>query len=117
VGAAVLVVAAVAGDPVAGAGAAVLPTGAPVSDLLGLPTSATPAPALAGAGALVLAGAGLLVLSREPRLPRFGARYASGRRSGAAQDPDRRAWDDLDEGRDPTVGAHPAPGSGRGDDP
>jgi hypothetical protein len=58
---------------------------------------------LAGAGALILAAAGAFVLVREPGMPRFGSRYA---RAGAAQrpaDPDRAAWQDLDEGRDPTV--------------
>jgi hypothetical protein len=58
-----------------------------------------------GATALVLGGlallaAGGLVAVREPVLARFGDRYA---RSGAPPaDPDRAAWDALDEGRDPT---------------
>ena len=99
-------------DPVAAAGGATLPSGQAVADLAGLPVSRTAAPALAGAGALVLLGAGIVVLLREPRLPRFGARYATGARRGPAADPDRRAWDDLDEGRDPTIGRP----TGRGDD-
>ncbi|WP_214403611.1 Trp biosynthesis-associated membrane protein [Pseudonocardia lacus] len=103
-------------DPVAAAGGADQPSGAPVAALAGLPVALTAAPALALAGAAVLVAVGTFVLLREPRLPRFGARYATGRRPGSAGDPDRRAWDDLDEGRDPTVGGGPAAGSGRVDD-
>ncbi|MCO1655949.1 Trp biosynthesis-associated membrane protein [Pseudonocardia humida] len=121
VGAAVVVGLAVVpvlvGDPVAAAGGASLPGGAPVADLAGLPVTATPAPALAAAGALLLVGVGIFILLREPRLPRFGARYATGGRADPARDPDRRAWDDLDEGRDPTTGGGPAGRTGRVDDP
>jgi uncharacterized membrane protein (TIGR02234 family) len=103
-------------DPVGAAGGTTLPTGAPASSLAGQPVSTTPAWALAVAGALVLAAAGAVLALREPRLARFGARYAAAGRSRAAQDPDRRAWEDLDEGRDPTAEAGPPTGSGRADD-
>jgi tryptophan-associated transmembrane protein len=114
-------------DPVAAAGAATLPSGLPATSLAGAPVGLTPAWALAAAGALGLLGAGAWVLLREPRLARLGARYARADRGAprTARDPDRRAWDDLDEGRDPTAG--PAAGTsadtapvretGRVDDP
>jgi len=53
-------------------------------------------------GGLALLATGGLVAAREPALARFGARYA---RAGSAPpaDPDRAAWDALDEGRDPTI--------------
>ena len=120
VGAAVVVVGAVVpvlvSDPVTAAGGAALPGGGSASDLGGSPAALTAAPALAVAGAVVLAAAGIFLLLREPRLPRFGARYAAGGRTEAVRDPDRRAWDDLDEGRDPTTGGGSARGTGRGDD-
>lgn len=55
-----------------------------------------------GVGGLALLATGGLVAAREPALARFGARYA---RAGAAlpADPDRAAWDALDEGHDPTI--------------
>jgi hypothetical protein len=73
------------------------------------------AASLFGASALVvsglaLLGTGVLVAAREPGLARFGARYA---RAGASPaDPDRAAWDALDEGRDPTVRPSPDGPSG-----
>ena len=54
-------------------------------------------------GGIALLGTGGLVAVREPVLARFGARYA---RAGAPPaDPDRAAWEALDEGRDPTLRA------------
>lgn len=70
-------------------------------------------PSLAVAGGLVLLLVGVVVAVREPRLPRFGARYAAPGARPVEVDPDRAAWRDLDAGRDPTAGA-PAH---RGDDP
>lgn len=86
----------------AAVGAAVLVGSAP--QFAGAPLGAT---ALV-VGGLVLLATGALVAFREPGLARFGARYA---RTGTAPpaDPDRAAWDALDEGRDPTV-RHGRPG-------
>ncbi|OLT22248.1 hypothetical protein BJF78_07520 [Pseudonocardia sp. CNS-139] len=60
-------------------------------------------PLLAAAGGLVLLAAGALVVVREPALPRLGARYAAPGDRRAPRDPDRAAWDALDEGRDPRI--------------
>jgi hypothetical protein len=99
------------------AAGAPLPAGFAPTVLAGQPVAATPAPLLALAGALLLVGAGVAVLVREPRLPRLGARYAAaGSRPPAVQDPDRAAWVDLDEGRDPTVDTGGSAPTGRGDD-
>jgi hypothetical protein len=97
------------------------PAGAAAGTLAGQPATATAAPLLALLGALLLLGAGLVVLLREPVLPRLGSRYAAaGSRPRPAQDPDRAAWVDLDEGRDPTTGSTAEAGGGavpgRGDD-
>ena len=77
-------------------------------------------PYLALAGALVLVAAGAVVVLREPLLPRLGAHYAAPGRRREPVDPDRQAWEDLDEGRDPTLGSATTPGTepdpGRGDD-
>jgi hypothetical protein len=120
VGAAVWVVAVVVpvwtGDPAAVAAAATPPGGVPPAALAGQPAAATAAPLLALGGALALLGGGLVVLLREPRLPRLGARYAAGSRPPAVQDPDRAAWADLDEGRDPTADAATDPGPGAATD-
>ena len=97
------------GDPLAGVPPEDLPGGARAVEL-------TAAPLLAAAAAVVLVAVGLAVAAREPRLPRLGARYSATARSRAGQDPDRRAWQDLDDGRDPTVGADPERDPGRGDD-
>ncbi|HEY4418421.1 MAG TPA: Trp biosynthesis-associated membrane protein [Pseudonocardia sp.] len=73
----------------------------------------TAAPLLAVAGAVVLLLVGVFVLLREPRFPRFGARYAAPGARPVETDPDRAAWQALDAGVDPTADV---PGS-RGDDP
>ncbi|GAA5119749.1 Trp biosynthesis-associated membrane protein [Pseudonocardia adelaidensis] len=80
-------------------------------------SAATGAPLLAIAGALVLLGLGIVVLVRERRLPRLGARYAAPGGRRVERDPDRAAWDELDEGRDPTVDPPDAPPGDAGDDP
>lgn len=54
---------------------------------------------LGAAGGVVLLGVGAFVLVREPALPRYGAR---GDRA-ADVDPDLAAWQELDEGHDPTA--------------
>ena len=61
-------------------------------------------PLLMTAGALLLVVAGALVLLRAERMPAMGARYsAPGDSRRKAGDPDKRLWDALDEGEDPTV--------------
>lgn len=72
----------------------------------GLPASveATAAPLVAVVGVLLLLVAGAALAVAEPRLPRFGARYAAAQDRRAEPDPDRAAWDALDAGRDPTLG-------------
>jgi hypothetical protein len=55
-----------------------------------------------GVALLVAAGAALLVAERS--LARPGARYASRDAHRREIDPDRRAWEELDAGRDPTQG-------------
>jgi hypothetical protein len=99
------------------AGAGVLVLG--VRALLTDPNAAdgTGAPLLAVAGALVLLAVGIAVLVRERRLPRLGARYAAPGERRVERDPDRAAWEELDEGRDPTVDPAEAPPGDAGDDP
>jgi hypothetical protein len=77
------------------------------------PVARTAAPLLAVAGAALLLAVGVVVLLREPRFPRFGARYAAPGARRVETDPDRAAWQALDAGVDPTADV---PGS-RGDDP
>jgi uncharacterized membrane protein (TIGR02234 family) len=108
-------------DPYAtDAAAASLPqpsSGVSVDELRYQPTDVTAAPLLVIAGAVALLAVGLLVLLRERRLPRLGARYAAPGERRAERDPDRAAWQDLDEGRDPTVDPPGAPPGDAGDDP
>ena len=108
-------------DPFAtDAGAASLPqppSGVTVDELRYQPTDTTGAPLLAMAGAAVLLAVGVLVLVRERRLPRLGARYAAPGERRVERDPDRAAWQELDEGRDPTVDPAEAPPGDAGDDP
>ena len=112
-------------DPAALVAAARPPDGAAiqggVASLAGQPAAATAAPLLALLGALLLLVAGVAVVLREPRLARLGARFASaGPARQSVDDPDRAAWNDLDQGRDPTAepnaGTGAATGPGRGDD-
>lgn len=105
------------------------PPGVTLDALRHQPTDTTPAPLLAVLGGLVLVAVGVLVVVREARLPRFGARYATGRPGGgdtrpAPTDPDRAAWQELDAGIDPTdprtspeaTGSHQARGPADGPD-
>lgn len=76
----------------------------PGSTPIGELTSSPFGPLLMTLGALLLLIAGLLVVVRAGRMPAMGARYSA---PGAAkeqksQDPDRRLWNELDAGRDPT---------------
>jgi hypothetical protein len=75
-------------------------------------TGGSPAPLLAVAGGAVLLGAGVLVAVREPRLPRFGSRYAAAGDRRVRRDPDRVAWEALDAGEDPTTGSAEEPPGG-----
>jgi uncharacterized membrane protein (TIGR02234 family) len=93
------------------------PAGVTVDELRYQPTEATGAPLLAVAGAVALLVVGVVVLVRERRLPRLGARYAAPGERRVERDPDRAAWQDLDEGRDPTVDPPGAPPGDAGDDP
>lgn len=77
----------------------------------------TGASLLAVAGAVALLAAGVAVLVLERRLPRLGARYAAPGERPVERDPDRAAWQELDEGRDPTVDPAEAPPGDAGDDP
>ncbi|WP_147260750.1 Trp biosynthesis-associated membrane protein [Pseudonocardia hierapolitana] len=79
--------------------------------------AAVAGPVLALPGAVVLLAAGVVALAWEPRLPRFGARYAAPGERRVERDPDRAAWQDLDEGRDPTIDPADAPPGDAGDDP
>ncbi|MHA6621993.1 Trp biosynthesis-associated membrane protein [Pseudonocardia sp. DLS-67] len=78
---------------------------------------ATAAPLLVIAGAVVLLAVGTLVLVRERRLPRLGARYAAPGERRVERDPDRAAWEELDQGRDPSVDPPDEPPGDAGDDP
>jgi len=86
-----------------GAEIAALPT-APAGGAVPAVVAATAAPALAAAGVALLIAAGGALALVEPRLPRFGARYAAVQAPRAGVDPGRAAWDALDAGRDPTDG-------------
>lgn len=93
------------------------PSGVGVDALRHQPTDGTGAPLLVVAGAVALLAVGIFVLLRERRLPRLGARYAAPGERRAERDPDRAAWQDLDEGRDPTVDPADGPPGDAGDDP
>lgn len=96
-----------AGAPVDGLPQA--PPSAPVdvAGLVGMPVTASPAPLLAVAGAVVLLAVGLAIAVAEPTLPRLGAAYAAPGARRPPADPDRDAWNALDEGYDPTAGPLP----------
>jgi uncharacterized membrane protein (TIGR02234 family) len=77
------------------------PGSTPIGDM-----STNPAgPLLMSMGALAMAAAGAVVVFRAHRMPVMGAKYsAPGVARKKSQDPDRRLWDALDEGADPTDG-------------
>ena len=93
------------------------PPGVDVDALRHQPTDGTGAPLLVVAGAVVLLVVGIVVVVRERRLPRLGARYAAPGERRVERDPDRTAWQELDEGRDPTVDPPEVPPGDAGDDP
>ncbi|OLS98038.1 hypothetical protein BJF90_41740 [Pseudonocardia sp. CNS-004] len=90
--------------------------GGPPGELRG-PAEVTVAPLLAVAGGLVLLAVGIVVVLRERGLARLGARYAAPGERRVQRDPDRTAWDELDEGRDPTADPPAVPPGDPGDDP
>lgn len=60
-------------------------------------------PALVSIAALILIAAGLIVVARAHKMPAMGAKYsAPGTAKRESQDPDKRLWDALDSGEDPT---------------
>ncbi|GAY10585.1 tryptophan-associated membrane protein [Pseudonocardia sp. N23] len=106
------------------------PTAARLAQLAGLTVapgaagdvSGTAAPVITLVGAVLVGAAGALLALREKGMPRLGARYdaPSAQRRPAPADPDRAAWEDLDAGRDPTLGPAPdatddRPGRGGGE--
>jgi uncharacterized membrane protein (TIGR02234 family) len=67
------------------------------------PFAANPAgPLLMSVAGAVLVVAGLLVMLRSHRMPTMGARYSAPGARRVSPDPDKRMWDALDEGEDPT---------------
>ncbi|AOS62769.1 Tryptophan-associated transmembrane protein [Actinoalloteichus hymeniacidonis] len=58
----------------------------------------------AGAGGVLLAVVGCWTVLRGPVLPTMGSRYSRRRTERRPTDPQRRLWDTLDEGTDPTEG-------------
>lgn len=79
-----------------------LPAGIPLDALRGQPVEVSAGPWLAVCAGLALALVGGWVLAREPRLPRFSARFAGSDARRRAPDRDRTWWEALDAGEDPT---------------
>jgi uncharacterized membrane protein (TIGR02234 family) len=79
----------------------------PVGDVV---VAQNAAPWLAVLGGLVVLAAGVVLVVADRSLPRMGARYAAPGAEKSVVDPDRAAWDALDEGRDPTVDPGNVPG-------
>ena len=76
---------------------------------LGPPTILIAGPVLAAVGAGLLTAAGIALLTRGHRMPRLGRRYQSpvARSDGRTPPDDRRFWERLDAGEDPTAPGHP----------
>ncbi|MGW0895173.1 Trp biosynthesis-associated membrane protein [Saccharopolyspora sp. NPDC002578] len=87
-----------------GASSGYVPTDVPGgSEPVGELSRAPYGPLLMLLAALALFVAGLLVAWRASRLPAMGAKYsAPGAERPKSADPDKRLWDALDEGADPT---------------
>lgn len=62
-------------------------------------------PVLGALAGVVFAAAGALVVLRAGRMPEMGAKYSAPgeARQRTSPDPDKRLWDALDEGDDPTA--------------
>ncbi|MBA8825818.1 putative membrane protein (TIGR02234 family) [Saccharopolyspora lacisalsi] len=73
------------------------------------PASVSPfGPLLVVAAALVLVTAGLVAALYARRMPAMGAKYSAPKAAKQeSRDPDRRLWDALDQGEDPTESADP----------
>lgn len=85
---------------------------APMSAYPGVPAGSTPigavsasplGPLLLVVAAVALIGAGVLIVRYAGRLPEMGAKYSAPGAKRRALDPDKRLWDALDEGHDPTA--------------
>lgn len=59
--------------------------------------------ALAGAGGLLLIFGGVVMAWYAGRVGTIGAKYRRGEPAGQSVDPDQKLWNELSEGRDPTV--------------
>lgn len=77
----------------------------PGSMPIGTRDSSPLGPALGVLAGVVFAGAGALVVLRAGRMPEMGAKYSAPgeARRRTSPDPDKRLWDALDEGDDPTA--------------
>lgn len=74
----------------------------PNSAPIGVPDPIPFGPLLMGLAALTLLNAGLLVAARAKRMPAMGSRYSAPGARRESRDPDKRLWEALDEGADPT---------------
>lgn len=74
-----------------------VPTGGTLSEVVIEPWTL-----LASLGGLLLVGGGLLLVLRARAMPRLGARYSAPGTARRAPDPERRLWEALDSGDDPT---------------
>ncbi|SFD79100.1 trp region conserved hypothetical membrane protein [Actinopolyspora alba] len=83
-------------------GVSELPGAAPGSEPLEVREVLPYGPALMGGAALVLLLCGLAVMLAAQRMPAMGSKYSAPAEARETRDPDRRLWEDLDEGRDPT---------------
>jgi uncharacterized membrane protein (TIGR02234 family) len=71
-------------------------------------------PVLMAVGALLLVLSGVLVAARARRMPAMGAKYSAPgtAQQRVSQDPDKRLWEALDSGEDPTDSDDDASGRG-----
>jgi hypothetical protein len=82
---------------------AYLPDQVPPGSIPTGPFGANPAgPLLMSIAGAALVVAGLLVMLRTHRMPTMGARYSAPGARRVSPDPDKRMWDALDGGEDPT---------------
>jgi hypothetical protein len=76
---------------------------------VGSATALFAGPVLAAAGAALLAAAGVALIGWGHRMPRLGRRYQTpiARSDGRVPPDDRRFWERMDAGEDPTSPGHP----------
>lgn len=86
------------GSPVVGSYPGLPPGSTPI----GGPSTSPLGPVLMVAAALALVTAGFLVARYAHRMPEMGGKYAAPGAKRTVRDPDKRLWDALDEGEDPT---------------